>query len=502
MPRSMPTTPRELAARHARSPRAPGTGPRTAATAPWRARREFSWERTARLTHEVYEEARQALWRLSPTPAALSSPRKRPTRWPAAAPCAPPRCSHYLARSLRRRPDRLPPARRARSRGISFPPGLVRRVIVIDLPRQRPQPGRARAAQRRARGARASRRWSTASPASLAESQGALAGRRYEIGIIEHFWCAPYWNRSRRLRTHVLDLHNIESACCTQRCAAVGRRRRRVRAPRLSATPRSSWSATGCRDSRSCWPPPNAMPHCVRAIAPGARVAVYPERHSAGAAAAARRMRKSIVFSGNMEYHPNRSRGALLPPRGLAATARALARPGLAAGGKNPEAVRQFTSRRSAHRGHGQVDDAVARTGARPSGRGSVAGRQRYPAEDPGGLGRGIARGFHHLRRGRACRRAMARTLLAGRRCRAAFAERGFAAVGVLGRFASKLGRCRQTVAGKGVYMGNGVEEVGFLTQPGVIMVRYTGTVQCASPLMPTPSAATSPGMRFTFAVF
>jgi hypothetical protein len=34
-----------------------------------------------------------------------------------------------------------------------------------------------------------------------------------------------------------------------------------------------------------------------------------------------------------------------------------------------------------------------------------------------------------------------------------------------------------QAVAGRGVYLGNGVEKVGFLTQPRVIVVRYTGTI-------------------------
>ena len=48
-----------------------------------------------------------------------------------------------------------------------------------------------------------------------------LAGRRYEIGIIEHFWCAPYQEQIAKVcgRT-VLDLHNIESHL-HQRCAEV-----------------------------------------------------------------------------------------------------------------------------------------------------------------------------------------------------------------------------------------------------------------------------------------
>src|ERR1039458_5192880 len=51
----------------------------------------------------------------------------------------------------------------------------------------------------------------------------AIAGRRYEIGVVEHFWCAPYWEQVSRLcgRT-ALDLHNIESVL-HGRCAQVER---------------------------------------------------------------------------------------------------------------------------------------------------------------------------------------------------------------------------------------------------------------------------------------
>ena len=48
----------------------------------------------------------------------------------------------------------------------------------------------------------------------------ALNGCRYALGVIEHFWCAPY---ARALRPHcdrlVLDLHNIESQFARARVA-------------------------------------------------------------------------------------------------------------------------------------------------------------------------------------------------------------------------------------------------------------------------------------------
>src|SRR5579859_1537594 len=35
----------------------------------------------------------------------------------------------------------------------------------------------------------------------------------YDLGVVEHFWCAPYWEQlAPRCRNTILDLHNIESA--------------------------------------------------------------------------------------------------------------------------------------------------------------------------------------------------------------------------------------------------------------------------------------------------
>src|SRR5205823_4930978 len=44
-------------------------------------------------------------------------------------------------------------------------------------------------------------------------------GGRYDVAVIEHFWCAPYWPQIAAVcpRT-VLDLHNIESVL-HERCA-------------------------------------------------------------------------------------------------------------------------------------------------------------------------------------------------------------------------------------------------------------------------------------------
>ena len=52
-----------------------------------------------------------------------------------------------------------------------------------------------------------------------ASIERALAGRHYDLGIIEHFWCAPYVDLlAGYCDQTVLDLHNVESVL-HERCA-------------------------------------------------------------------------------------------------------------------------------------------------------------------------------------------------------------------------------------------------------------------------------------------
>ena len=104
--------------------------------------------------------------------------------------------------------------------GRQLPPGLVRRVWVVDLPAH----GRSSAARALRNALRVARRVPPLVDrfAGFGREVGrALAGRRYDIGIVEHFWCAPYGDQVAQVcgRT-VLDLHNIESVL-DQRCAEV-----------------------------------------------------------------------------------------------------------------------------------------------------------------------------------------------------------------------------------------------------------------------------------------
>jgi glycosyltransferase involved in cell wall biosynthesis len=131
----------------------------------------------------------------------------------------------------------------------------------------------------------------------------ALGGKRYDLGIVEHLWCAPYASQlSACCAKTVLDLHNIESVL-HQRCAQVsgglagaGHRRFAAVARKLERDLLPHYSAvlvTSEDDAR-----------IAREIAPGVRVAVYPNAlpwvETPRIPEAPR-----IVFSANFEYHPN-----------------------------------------------------------------------------------------------------------------------------------------------------------------------------------------------------
>ena len=125
---------------------------------------------------------------------------------------------HYLARKYEtdlivfREPGAPDPAS-------GLPGGLVRRVTVIDLPANR----RDAPARMLRNASRLARRVPPLVDrfAGFGEAVSrALDGRRYELAVVEHFWCAPYCRELAPscVRT-VLDLHNVESLL-HERCAA------------------------------------------------------------------------------------------------------------------------------------------------------------------------------------------------------------------------------------------------------------------------------------------
>ena len=135
-----------------------------------------------------------------------------------------------------------------------------------------------------------------------------LANRRWDIGIVEHLWCAGYIDELRpRCRAVVLDLHNVESEL-HRSCAASGPRAERWSHMRFCTLakeverklfPRFDCILVASEDDRAR----------VLALRPKAKTIVYP--NAIPFCGDPRRPHEepphgdSIAFSGNLEYHPN-----------------------------------------------------------------------------------------------------------------------------------------------------------------------------------------------------
>lgn len=131
----------------------------------------------------------------------------------------------------------------------------------------------------------------------------AIGGRRYDFGVVEHFWCAPYIEQlSGCCETTILDLHNIESVL-DERCAGVSAGLVRAGHKRFAAANRKLETALLPRYSMvlATSEQDAAM---ARRIAPTARVEVYPNSLPWSPQPHVPEFRR-VVFSGNFEYHPN-----------------------------------------------------------------------------------------------------------------------------------------------------------------------------------------------------
>ena len=265
---------------------------------------------------------------------------------------------HYLAQShevdllVFRQPGETHPE-------ASLPGGLVRRLFVVELPAH----GRGLAA----RALRNAGRLARMAPPLVDRFSGFageigrhLEGRRYEIGVVEHFWCAPYWEQvGPRCDRTVLNLHNIESELHRTCAGADGG----------AAAFAHSVFRRACLDLERQWLPRYSQILAAsesdaaraRAIAPGVRVSVYPNAIPftplpAGAGPAEP---PAVAFSGNFEYHPNQSavrffRREVWPhlrSRWPGLVWRLI--------GKNPQAVKDFTCGDTRIEVTGPVEDAV-----------------------------------------------------------------------------------------------------------------------------------------------
>jgi polysaccharide biosynthesis protein PslH len=183
-----------------------------------------------------------------------------------------------------------------------IPSGLVRRVTVLDLPPNR-RTFAARALRNAGRGVRRGPPLVDRFAGFSAAVAHAAAGTRYDLGLIEHSWCAPYLEQvSPVCARTVLDLHNVESELHRRCAAAEGR---------STAAAHRVFQGASLELERA-WLPRFSLvlttsaadAAVARAIAPNARVAVYPNALPPTPLPVAGD-EEAIVFSGNMEYHPN-----------------------------------------------------------------------------------------------------------------------------------------------------------------------------------------------------
>jgi len=130
-----------------------------------------------------------------------------------------------------------------------------------------------------------------------------LAGRQYSIGVIEHFWCAPYVDLLQRQCGEVwLDLHNVESVW-HERLAGTAGALLRPALRRFASASRKLEREFLPRFSRILVPSKIDAGQISR-TAGEAPIVVYPNalpwiEPPAGG------KDESIIFTGNLEYAPN-----------------------------------------------------------------------------------------------------------------------------------------------------------------------------------------------------
>ena len=238
----------------------------------------------------------------------------------------------------------------------SIPGRLIREVRVLDLPHHSRAP-LARVARNAGRLLRGTPPLNDRFSGFSAGMSDFLHGRRYDLAVIEHFWCAPYWEQiAPHAGTVVLDMHNLESvlmarsaetvswpaACAFRRFAEASLELERQWLPRFSLLLAAS----------------NEDAERLRGIAPQSRTHVYPNAIPLVPEPAVPE-EHVIAFSGNLEYDPNtdavryfRSRiWPLLRRRWPGLVWRLI--------GRNPEAIRRYIRGDPRIQVSGPLEDAV-----------------------------------------------------------------------------------------------------------------------------------------------
>ncbi len=186
----------------------------------------------------------------------------------------------------------------------------------------------------------------------------ALHGR-YSVGVVEHFWCAAYAPLLRSCCGRlVLDLHNIESelarthaqsarwpaSWASRRFAEAYQRLEHEWLPQFDVILTASEEDRRRVDHANVLVFPNALPE-------------IPRQNMVGANATES---DAIVFSGNLEYHPNVEAVRWFRRRIWPRIRENAPRAEWRLLGSNPEAVAAFTVGDPRIRIVGPVDDAIA----------------------------------------------------------------------------------------------------------------------------------------------
>jgi glycosyltransferase involved in cell wall biosynthesis len=240
----------------------------------------------------------------------------------------------------------------------ALPPGLVRNVQVIDLPHNRKDVF--------SRAVRNGWRLLKGVPPLVDRFRG-FAGElhldaHYDLAVIEHFWCAEYLDVIGAVSDRVvLNLHNIESVL-HQTCAAAesgvsGLAHRRF--ARNSRNLERLWMA---RFDEVLTASENDAGR-VRELHAGARPIVYP--NAIPMTPIPQRAEENVIaFSGNLEYHPNRTAVQFFAREVWPALSRANPTLRWRLIGMNPEAVRNDIGGLDRVETTGAVEDAVAELAA------------------------------------------------------------------------------------------------------------------------------------------
>jgi polysaccharide biosynthesis protein PslH len=239
---------------------------------------------------------------------------------------------------------------------LHLPAGLARRLHVVDLP--------ANSRHALARAARNAGRLARRVPPLMDRFAGfgdqiaaATRGRHYDLAVIEHFWCAPYWEQAQAVSdATLLDLHNIESVL-HERCA---------RDETGSQALAHRAFQTICRSLEEEWLPrftylmaaSEEDARLLRNISRASNVLIYPNSIPLVSLPVTQK-EDMVVFSGNLEYHPNISAVRYFYQEIWPALRRRW--PGLIwrLVGKNPGAVAKIVAGDSRIQLSGAVSDAV-----------------------------------------------------------------------------------------------------------------------------------------------